>query len=144
MGKIDDSKPFGGSREVASRTVENPKQCRSNEMVKRLPEDSKHRREWTGNDHGKARGGDCHGIASLDESPLKIRLNWKENDDSKIEFIGTYQLDLTCLLKGGLIRQPQKARREVCLRFQRTWSDIQIAVNRKAGQPNEFLNRVRC
>jgi hypothetical protein len=28
VGKNDDSKPFGGSREVASRTAENPKQCR--------------------------------------------------------------------------------------------------------------------
>jgi hypothetical protein len=130
VGKNDDSKPFGGSREVASRTAENPKQCRSNEMVKRLPKDSEHSREWTGNDHGKVRGGggDYHGRVRCNESPLNIRLNWKTNDDSPTKSIGTYQLDLTCLLKEKYIREDHG---EVRLRFQRTGPDIQIAVNRK-------------
>jgi hypothetical protein len=97
-------------------------------MCKQLSDDSKFEREWTGNDHGKIRGGDCHGRIRYSKSPLNIRLRWKTNTNSRIKSIGTYQLDLTCLLKEKYIREDHG---EVRLRFQRTEQDIQIAVNRK-------------
>ena len=101
-----------------------------NEMVKRLPDNSEYSREWTGNDRVKQH---YHGRVRLNESLLNMRLNWKENDDSVSKFIGIYQLDLNRLLKEMYIREPQKSPGEVILRFQRTGSDIQVAVKRKGG-----------
>jgi hypothetical protein len=99
------------------------------EACKRLPDNSEYSREWTGNDRVNQH---YHGRVSLNESPLKMRLNWKEKDGSPIKCIGVYEFDLDCLLKNGHIRPDHG---EVRLRFQRTGPDIQIAVNRNERAP---------
>jgi hypothetical protein len=99
------------------------------EMIKQLNDDAVCSREWNGNDRVKRH---YFGRVRLNESPLNLRLYWKNDDNSPRQLIGAYRIDLKSLLKAGYIREARGHSGEVILRFQRTdGGKIQIAINRQ-------------
>lgn len=99
----------------------------TSEMVKQLDDNAKYSREWNGNDRVNQH---YFGRVRLKETPLDIRLYWKNDDNSPRQLIGVYRIDLKSLLETGYIREAKGDSGEVILRFQRTdGGKIQIAVN---------------
>ncbi len=99
-------------------------------MVTRLDDNSKCTRNWTGNDRVSQHH---YGRIRLNESPLRIKLHWKADDEAPRKLIGAYQINLESLLGEGFIREAESYPGEVILRFQRANSgEIQIAVNNQA------------
>ena len=99
-------------------------------MVIKLKDNAICSREWTGNDRVNH---NHFGRIRINESPLKIRLFWKMDDNSPRELIGCYKLDLIKLLNEGYIREIDNSPGEVILRFQRTnIGRIQISVNKSS------------
>ena len=72
-------------------------------------------RNWTGNDASQRTH---HGVVRLNESPLHLKLSWKESRDAPVQLIGCYKLDLHELLRREYIRYEGAERNEeIRLRF---------------------------
>jgi len=85
------------------------------------------RRDWTGNDESRR---NHVGVVYLSESPLRLRLSWKEGRNSSVHLIGVFDLDLIRLLEGGYVRREPGTRDGVRLRFLHGSDDvIYIQVN---------------
>ena len=103
-------------------------------MVNKLDDNSQFTRDWTGNDRVYR---NFLGRVRLNESPLHIRLHWKQDDNiATKQLIGIYRIDLKGLLKAGYIRNAPGYPGEVILRFQNSGGIIQIAVNRQGPALN--------
>ena len=100
-------------------------------LVRRVPneEATNIRRDWTGNDES-ARS--QHEKVSLNESPLRLRLSWKNGPKDSARLVGIFDLDLKELLKGGYIRYEHNSTSEVRLRFYHGLDNlVYIQVNSK-------------
>lgn len=73
-------------------------------------------RNWIGNDDKGNRSHHDRNI-SLNESPLKLRLSWKEHSDAPVQFIGVFDLDLNKLLAANYIHVSSESEDKVRLRF---------------------------
>ena len=72
-------------------------------------------REWTGNENSDDQH---HGLVSLNESPLRLRLLWQSSDSRETVEVGTFKINLR-----GLVAKEhaqQKAGLKVRLRFVRS------------------------
>ena|SRR5256885_4656004 len=86
-------------------------------------------REWIGNDEKGNRSHHDRKV-SLNKSPLRMRLSWKESSDAPVQFIGVFDLDLHKLLAANYIRISSEAQDKVRLRFYHGLDDvIYIQVN---------------
>jgi hypothetical protein len=98
-------------------------------MIKQIKNAAQCTRKWTLNERVN---GNHFGRVRKNESPLRIRLYWKRNDEAPRKLVGAYELDLYALKKAGYVRDLNNSREEVLLRFQSTGKKIQIARKRTA------------
>jgi hypothetical protein len=84
-------------------------------------------RQWTGNDDN---GFHCHGVVSIDESPLSIRLYWKRATQAPKHLVGTYLLDLYALCERGFVRWEKEYERTLRLRFEHS-DDNSIRISKR-------------
>lgn len=86
-------------------------------------------RDWTGNDESARNHNE---VVRLNESPLWLRLSWKENSKSPSKLIGIFELYLKELLAERYVRLEPKAENSIRLRFYHGWDNvIYIQVNNK-------------
>lgn len=103
-----------------------------NNLVRRVQnaEASDIRRDWTGNDESNR---NHNGKVHLSESPLRLRLSWKESPKHNAHLVGIFDLDLQRLLEAGYVRLDSKSENELRLRFYHGWDNvIYIQANMKA------------
>ena len=79
------------------------------------------RRDWTGNDKSAR---NHHGVVSLRESPLRLRLNWKGSPDATVKLVGIFDLDLPKLLADGYVRLETGMQDSIRLRFYHSTDDL--------------------
>ncbi|HOE19221.1 MAG TPA: hypothetical protein PK344_17605 [Syntrophorhabdaceae bacterium] len=100
------------------------------QMVTRIENPLQGTREWTLNERVN---GNVFGRVRISESPLRIKLFWKLNDDPTTkQFVGLYDLNLNDLVNAGYVRDLNNSQGEVLLRFQSNNLLIEIAMSRTA------------
>jgi hypothetical protein len=88
------------------------------------------RRSWVGNTESNRNQNEK---VHLSESPLRLRLTWKESPKHDAHLIGIFNLDLQRLLEAGYVRLDSKSENEIRLRFYHGWDNvIYIQANMKA------------
>ncbi len=95
-------------------------------LVRRLDNLGTHniRRNWTGNDQSDY---NHHGRVPLSESPLILRLSWKDGPNDPVQLVGVFELNLMGLLSAGYVRIEPKKNREIRLRFcKRVYHDEEV------------------
>ena len=83
-------------------------------------------RSWTGNDEKGRKT--HHGIVRVSESPLDVVLHWTANSNEEPQLVGCYRLNLPNLLRGGYIRQENRAPGQVRLRFVHDGDSIYLRI----------------
>jgi hypothetical protein len=78
-------------------------------------------RDWTGNDESAR---NHHGVVSLNESPLRLRLSWKKSSKDAAKSIGVFHLDLRKLLAEQYVRIEPRGQDAVRLRFYHSPADV--------------------
>ena len=71
-------------------------------------------RNWNGRDDNHWHH---HGIISLNEDPLYLKLSWRRRIADKSVYIGTYKLNLYNLLQEGYVRREGNSDHKLRLRF---------------------------
>jgi hypothetical protein len=88
-------------------------------------------REWTLRDDNSQHH---HGRVGVAESPLYLRLCWRENRGGATQEVGLYKLDLEALLKSEFIRIERPGATELRLRFVRGEDDV-VSIQTRSGGP---------
>ncbi|MEI7671051.1 MAG: hypothetical protein WCK00_02945 [Deltaproteobacteria bacterium] len=104
-------------------------------MITRINNAAPCTREWTLNERVN---GNVFGRVRKRESPLRMRLYWKRDDEATRQLVGAYELNLHALKTAGYVRELNNNQGEVFLRFQSAGKSIQIAtkrMKRKASEP---------
>lgn len=87
----------------------------------------------------------AHGIIitefSLNESPLKLRLSWKQTPKDSSQLIGIYELDLRRLLVAGYVRVEPKTETEIRLRFYHGHDNL-IYIQVNSNEPGLPIGRM--
>jgi hypothetical protein len=96
------------------------------------------RRDWTGNDESAR---NHYGRVDLSESPLKLRLSWKQSPKDSAHLIGIYELDLRRLLDGGYVRVEPKKENEIRLRFYHGYDNL-IYIQVNSSEPGLPIGRM--
>lgn len=96
-------------------------------MITILEAHAKTLRSWNGRDDNAQHH---HGQIPVSERVVTVSLGWRRNATSPVRHVGNFSLDMPRLLRAGLIR---KVADNYVLRFQRTDSFIEIAVNRSSA-----------
>ena len=78
-------------------------------------------RDWTGNDRSAR---NHNGVVRLNESPLRLRLSWKESPNDPVRRIGIFELDLRKLLAERYVRIEPRVRDAIRLRFYHGMDDV--------------------
>jgi hypothetical protein len=91
-------------------------------MFTRLDDNAKTHRTWNGRELH------YHGKISLQETPVSMKLTWREEKHARPKFVGCFSLDMRQLCAGEFVRREDG--QHYRLRFQRTGQDIEIAATR--------------
>ena len=92
--------------------------------VVRLSKDTPTRRNWCGRDDNAAH---YHQNIPIDQKEITLTLRWKEADQRELSEVGRYKINLPGLTNEGYV---EKRAAGYFLRFQRTGTKIEIAINR--------------
>jgi hypothetical protein len=86
-------------------------------------------RKWTGNDDFFR---NYHCVVNLNQSPLRLKLLWKESSNASSHLVGIFDLDLRRLVEENYVRLEQGVEGAVRLRFYHGLDNIiYIQVNQK-------------
>ena len=96
------------------------------EHVVSLDKDAVTERAWNFRDDN---GQHYFGSIPLDQKQITLRVNWKPSKLTAAKEVGRYRFNLPGLEESGYVRKTEKAR---ILRFQRTGTKIEIAINRSS------------
>lgn len=108
-------------------------------LVKRVDNFEKGiQRDWTGNDDSAR---NHHGVVTLNESPLKLRLSWKKSAKDSAKLVGVFEINLRELLKGGYVRSEPNTENAIRLRFYHGSDDV-IYVQVKRNEPSLPIGKI--
>lgn len=93
-------------------------------------------RTWIGNDDSQR---NQHGVIPRWDSPLTLALGWRARTGAPIVPVGTFSLDLECLLSRGLIRHEDTERLRVRFIHDRSGS---IYLQVRLRDPRVLVGRV--
>ncbi len=96
-------------------------------------------RKWRGTDEEGLNT--HHGVVSLSESPVDMRLRWRRSSSAPTRVIGCFRLELEGLLAEGYVREEDSRPGHVRLKFVHNDNDDCIYVQKDRGGPALYVGR---